>query len=766
MTTQANGRERETYDAIVIGSGIGGLAAAGALARAAGKRVLVLEKHTEPGGQTHVFRRDGASWDVGVHYLGQTGPGEATRTYLDFLTGGELDWNRMPESYDRFVYPDVDFRVPAGRAEYQQALIDAYPDEAKAIRRYFRDILRCATWTVVHIARGMLPTPLVPLVAGLNRATGRAATGTTEAYLDKHFRSPQLRALLASQWGDYGLPPSKSAFAIHALIVAHYLGGAWFPAGGSARIARTIERAIEQAGGAVRVGQEVTGILVEDGRAVGVSVLDRRGPADRHREYRAPVVISDVGARLTHEKLLPDSGTVAAATEPARRALAGLGPGTSAVVAYLRLRDGVHTLGIEGENVWVFRYSDHEKGAAHAGDLITGNPAEVFVSFPSVKAGDETHHTAEIISFIDATAFEKWRGTPTGNRGEEYSQLKARMYAGMLGLAETAIPGLRDLVDYAEISTPLTVEHYTTHPDGAFYGLPATPQRFRMKPLGPRTAVPGLYLSGQDVGTLGIGGALMGGIAAASQVLGPGGFPKIRRAMRRAASGAVGDHDGPLPEGKLRATLAAKRRLTPVIWEAEFRLDGRIGEWSPGQFARLHVGDDAWRDYSIAHADGSFVRLLISTRTGGRGSRFIETAGPGTRTRIELPLGRYALVPSDRRTVFVATGTGLAPMLPMFSELDRAGRLADATLVFGCRTRADDLTLLLDGPLPGTVLRRYSRETPAGGAEPGRVTDALAGLDADVAGTDFYVCGSAAMVADCRRILESRGARHLFTEPY
>ena len=90
------------YDAIVIGSGIGGLSAAKLLARIAGKRVLVLEKHTEPGGQTHTFRRDGASWDVGVHYIGQVGPGSQLRAYFDYLSDGELAWNRLPDTYDRF----------------------------------------------------------------------------------------------------------------------------------------------------------------------------------------------------------------------------------------------------------------------------------------------------------------------------------------------------------------------------------------------------------------------------------------------------------------------------------------------------------------------------------------------------------------------------------------------------------------------------------------------------------------------------------------
>ena len=126
-----------SYDVIVIGSGIGGLTTAGLLARAAGKRVLVLERHTEPGGLTHTFRRDGASWDVGVHYIGQVGPGSRARTYFDYLSGGELEWNRMPDAYDRFVYPDLDLSVSSDPDRYERELVAAFPQEAIAIHRYF-----------------------------------------------------------------------------------------------------------------------------------------------------------------------------------------------------------------------------------------------------------------------------------------------------------------------------------------------------------------------------------------------------------------------------------------------------------------------------------------------------------------------------------------------------------------------------------------------------------------------------------------------------
>ena len=749
----------------MIGSGIGGLTTAGLLARAAGKRVLVLERHTEPGGLTHTFRRDGASWDVGVHYIGHLSPGSQGRAYFDYLSGGELEWNRMPNAYDRFVYPGVDLCVSSDPDRYERDLVAAFPQEARAIHRYFQDVQQVTRWVTLGFVQGMVPRPAASLLRAAQRLGGRRATGTTKAYLDAHFRSPELKAVLASQWGDYGLPPSQSAFAVHALIVSHYLEGAWFPRGGSARIARTFEKGIEQAGGAVRVAQEVTEILTENGAAVGVRVTDHRGAQVNERVYRAPVIVSAIGASNTFNRLLPTSGKIGRRTESARRTLKHLGTGTSAVSVFLRLRDDPRSIGIDGGNIWVNRDLDHEGAQRSSNSLLEGHPHNIFVSFSSLNSG-ETPHTAELTSFCEAKVFQQWAEHPRGHRGPEYSALKERIARGMLELAESAAPGLTGLVDYAETSTPLTYEHYTAHPAGAFYGSPATPLRFRSRPLGPRTAVSGLFLSGQDAGSTGIMGAMTGGVAAACQVLGPRGYSTITSALRTPPAPSVSRGGHALPEGKHRATLVSKRRLTPSVWEAVLQLDGRIGPWAPGQFARLHVGDDAWRDYSIAGLEEDRLRLLISTRTGGRGSQFIKNADTGAQTVVELPLGGFGLADSGRRRLFIATGTGIAPMLAMFAQ---AAGLERDILLFGCRHQEEDLTTRISSPLPGTVVRCLSRQE-APGAFHGRVTQALTALAHDLQldpeCTDVYLCGSAAMVADTRHVLEREGYTSILTEPY
>lgn len=757
------------YDAIVIGSGIGGMSAAGLLSGVAGRKVLVLEKHTEPGGQTHAFRRDGASWDVGLHYIGAVGPGSQTRAFFDYLSGGELQWTRMPENFEHFVYPGLHFEVPSNPREYEDRLIAAFPDEEEAIRQYFLDIRKASKWFRLRMMRGMVPRVVAPLLQLASEFTAGDARRTTAAYLDKHFRSPKLRALLASQWGDYGLPPSQSCFAIHALIVEHYRRGAWFPKGGAARIARTFEKGIERTGGAIRVAQEVVEIVLEDGKAAGVRVIDRRGPTPEEKIYRAPVVISNVGAINTFNRLLPTTGKVGAVTAALRREVAEIGSGISVVVLYVRLKADARTLGVQGENYWVFGDMDHDDIQGQTADLLQGRPRSLYMSFPSIKAGDDRFHTVEMITTVAPEVFAAWASRPKGNRGADYSQLKERITKGLLELAQTALPGLGDLVIYSELATPPTFEHYTTHPRGAFYGLAANPRWARSRLLGPVTPIPGLFLSGQDAACCGVVGAMMGGVGAASQVLGSKGFPMIQAALKKPPTNSPAQ--ARLPQGKLAAVIASKQRLTAEIWDVRLQVDGALPGYVPGQFARLHTGEGEWRDYSIAGVDGAAdpsgqqVRLLISTRTGGHGSRFIEAAPVGTRTEIELPLGEYTLADSPRKKVFVATGTGLAPFLPMFGQLQRQGRIDDATLVFGCRTVADDITAPMTG-LPPTLLRCISREDANAPALRGRVTDGLAGLAFDPEATDFYLCGSAAMVSDCKTLLERRGAKYLYIENY
>ncbi|MFN8491451.1 MAG: NAD(P)-binding protein [Caldilineaceae bacterium] len=184
-----------TYDIIVIGSGIGGLTFASLMAQMQHKRVLVLERHFKLGGFTHAFSRPGGyTWDVGLHYVGNMRKGEMGRQIFDLITGGAVEWTKMPSPFERFVYPDFTFAVPDDRKAYQQALIAKFPSEQAAIRQYFKDLEKLGQWFARYTMMQAGASPLITWPMRLATAPDKLALMTTGAYLDQRFRDPQLKA--------------------------------------------------------------------------------------------------------------------------------------------------------------------------------------------------------------------------------------------------------------------------------------------------------------------------------------------------------------------------------------------------------------------------------------------------------------------------------------------------------------------------------------------------------------------------------------------
>ena len=549
------------FDAIVIGSGMGGLTFASLMAQLKGWRVLVLERHFKLGGFTHTFQRPGGySWDVGLHYVGELAPGSQGRQLMDLVTGGRVAWQPMPDRYDRFVTPEFQFEFVKGEDRLRQALVDAFPAEEAGLTRYFRDVRRTAAWVRRFAVAEALPRPLGAALRALNLACGGLGETRTGAYLDAHFQDPRLKAILACQWGNHGLPPGQSLFATHANIVSHYLDGAWYPVGGAGVIAEAAGAVIRAAGGDLRAGHEVTRVLTEGGRAVGVEVRQREGV----QCLRAPVIISDAGGWTTFTRLakglVPDLGWD--------------GSGFSVVTLYLGLDRDPRELGFRGENEFITGILDPDAAAASASRLLEGHADACFLSFPSLKDPRAGRHTAEIIAPLPYADVAAFRDQPWRRRGPEYDLLKARMAKALLDLVERHHPGLRSMICYQELSTPLSAEHFTGHPQGGSYGHPGTADRYRKAYLRPRTPLPGLFLTGSDALSFGIMGALMGGVLTASLQLRGAGFLRILREARRREA---------CPERSFPARMEADSLAGPG------GMDGRPLEFGQGT-GHLHHG--------------------------------------------------------------------------------------------------------------------------------------------------------------------------------
>lgn len=506
----------EHWDSIVIGSGIGGLAAAALLARHGGKRVLVLERHYTAGGYTHSFRRPGYSWDVGVHYIGEVNdPGSPVRAVFDHLTEGKLRWHKMPEVYDRVITGGRTVDFPEGRENFRTALKVAFPKESGAIDRYLASVEAAQKAGGLYFAEKAIPRPIARVAGGWMRAGFlRWARRTTLEVLRELTRDRELIGVLTAQWGDYGLPPAQSSFGMHAIIANHYFNGASYPVGGAARIAETIAPAIESNGGKIVVSAEVREIVTERGAAVGVKMADGR-------ELRAPVIVSDAGAGNTFERLLPRANPM---PNTIKEALRCIPPSMAHLSLYVGLKHTAAELGLTGTNLWIAPGPDHDANLARFVKDPSAPFPMLFISFPSAKDPEFEHKhpgraTIEAVALAPYDWFESFEGGVWKRRGAEYDAFKDGLKRRLQRELERAVPAVAGKIDYAELSTPLTTRHFMNYARGEAYGLAVTPERFLSRALTPQTSIKGLYLTGQDVATLGVTGAMMGGLLSASAIL-------------------------------------------------------------------------------------------------------------------------------------------------------------------------------------------------------------------------------------------------------
>lgn len=502
----------DTWDAIVIGSGMGGLSCAAALARM-GQKVLVVEQHYVAGGLTQTFFRGGFRWDVGVHYLGEMGPGGEARAILDWLSGGAIEFASMGDVYDILHFPGgFELQVARTQDAYQAELKKHFPNSAAEIDAYFGALAEADGATRAIFAGRAMPRPLAGIYRfWRGREIGRWWGRASAEVLRETISDPKLRAVLSAQRANYGgMDLSATSFGLQALITRHYFNGAYYPVGGAKVFAEKLVPVIEQAGGAIRLKAKVCELLVEKGAVLGVRLEDGE-------EIRAPKTFSDAGAR----------NSVAMLPEELRKsewahAILSFAPSPCHVALYLGFEGDIAAHGATSANHWFHETWDMDAGLWRDPSGETTSPG-VFVSFPTLKdpahvEGAKRRHTGEIVAMVDWASFVRWRNSSRNDRPQDYKTFKEAIERNLMAQFARYFPALAPMATAQELSTPLSTVAFTGAPQGAIYGIEVSPRRFLSDSLRPRTPIPGLFLTGQDVVTPGVTGAMMGGVLAAAAV--------------------------------------------------------------------------------------------------------------------------------------------------------------------------------------------------------------------------------------------------------
>lgn len=503
----------EELDAIIIGSGAGGLTTALCLARA-GQKVLVLEQHYVPGGWCHSFTLNGQRFSPGVHYIGLVDEGDATNTlYKGLGIANDLVFFRMnTDAFEHCIINGERFDLPAGFGNMAEALGERFPDEAKQIKKYLNLVEKVNyQMQLMPKLKGFWQFVTAPL---RTKDFVHHVPFTLKKIVKRYTKNPLLTAVLNTQCGDHGLPPGRANFVVHCSVMSHYANGGFYPMGGGGGIVKAMTNAIKKHGGKVRVEAPVKKILVENGRAYGVEL-----PGGER--ILAKKIISNADPSITYLGLVGGEHL----SKKLQKRLSETKYSVTSLILFLTVDMDVTAAGVDSGNMWIFRDEDTD---AQFNDLIAGNLTQgdefpgIFMSCTTIKdpvSFNGRYHSFEMVTYVDYNSMDEF-GPDDDYHSEKYAAFKEKVINKFLNTAEKIMPGVRQHIVQAELGTPKTNRFYINSTNGNVYGTEKT-----LKYVGPfayknKSEIENLYLCGASTLSHGVTGATYSGINAAAQVLG------------------------------------------------------------------------------------------------------------------------------------------------------------------------------------------------------------------------------------------------------
>ncbi len=437
------------YDIIIIGAGLGGLTAGAKLAKE-GRRVLLIEQHDKPGGCATTFRRKDFVFEVGLHEMdGLDKRDIQTRIFSDLGVFDHVEFLRVPEFY-HFIHNRHQITIPHDPAVALDRLVSSFTAEESGIRAFFDRLLNARKRA---------------------KESEEEPEQTIGEFLDSIIVDEELKLVLMGNLGYFHDDPYSMSLNYYAIAQGSYFqGGGNFIKGGSQKLSDCLSDVIIRYGGVVLLNHMVTGIIVENNRAVGVKYTgSRKGSSPEIRAFAEEIIANSAIPNVADHLLSGEHG------EHLRQQLQGLNPGASLLTLYLGFRKKLKDLGSRYYSTFVF--DDSIKTIA---DIHSNNRGDferrsfTFIDYSQVDAGlTAGDKSVAVICCKDYCS--DWEGlTP-----EAYKAMKERVANIFIRRLEELVPGAASQLEYFEVGTARTVQRYTLNPAGAVYGFAQTPFRVR-----------------------------------------------------------------------------------------------------------------------------------------------------------------------------------------------------------------------------------------------------------------------------------------------
>ncbi|MBD3391504.1 MAG: NAD(P)-binding protein [Chitinivibrionales bacterium] len=451
------------YDAIVVGSGIGGLTCGAFLARA-GLKVLVLETHAKIGGYAHSFKRRSFTFESAIHSVPMAGHGIVRHMLRLLGVDDTIETIELPEMY-RVAAPGTELIMPSRDQEIIESLTRNFPSETADIDALLNDMRRfheIIEKPVFDFEQRFVPEDVEFASKYHNRSY--------ENYLDGFLRDPRLKFLFGGQWPYGGTSPESAPTLFFALMyMLHFLEGSHSLKGGFAMLAEALAAAITRRGGTVKTRSKVVELITGNGRV-------RAARCASGEEYTADLFVSNISPYIVHRELLPERDR----SKLFLRRLSNLNPSVSSVSVYLGMKPGFEEI-IPGNITFWFDHMDFSR--IYRG-ILHNDKSEIdhLVLLRSGHFAD--HPTLTLMNFT--------RKDCSGNWKEDKQALADRLLAKMARL----YPELPQYVELTVAGSPATFERYTANTDGALYGFENTKNMYGEAKIPVRTHLPNLYQAG------------------------------------------------------------------------------------------------------------------------------------------------------------------------------------------------------------------------------------------------------------------------------
>jgi all-trans-retinol 13,14-reductase len=484
------------YDILIAGGGLGGLFCGYILSKE-GFKVCIVEKNHQLGGCLQTFVRNKCVFDTGMHYVGSMDEGQILwRFFKYFDLNNKVKFKRLDmDGFDIINIGGKDYKYAQGYDNFKETILQYFPDENEALNNYINKLIEIKGSFNNYTGSNY----------DINISSLKYYEINTFDYLQSITKNPLLQNVLAGLNALYAGKPESNPLYVHAIVNNSFIESAWRLVGGGEQIIDNLCASIQANGGAIFKNCEVRRFIMDQGDQFVEKVELSDG-----EHIEAKKFISNIHPVKTFEMI--NSGLI---RKSYLTRINSIEYSISVFTLYIVFKENSfkyfnnNYYHYTGKDSWGLRMYDQSRW-----------PEGYMAYTPATKETQEFADNMIVMTYMKYEELLKWENTTVERRGEEYKEFKRIKAEQLLDLMEEKFPGLRSHIKAYYTSTPLTYRDYVGTINGSIYGLLKDSNNPMKTFIFPRTKIPNLLLTGQNINSHGLLGVSIGSFMTCGELLG------------------------------------------------------------------------------------------------------------------------------------------------------------------------------------------------------------------------------------------------------